>query len=72
MNGVDRPDYSVVYTSPKFKTRRKVVDGKIEELYYETSDTEPSGTALYEVEWVIDDKMENPKDENLYIQTEDG
>lgn len=72
MNGVDRPDYSVIYTSPKFKTKRKVLDGVIRQMYYTVSDETPEDADLYEEEWVIDDKMENYSDINRYIFSETG
>lgn len=71
MSGVDRPDYSVVYTMPKFKTRRKVVDGVITEMYYLLSDQEPSDTIVYDEEWVIDNTIESPAPEQIYLTTED-
>lgn len=71
MSGVDRPDYSVVYTMPKFKTRRKVVDGVITEMYYFLSDQEPSDTTVYDEEWVIDNTIESPTEEQIYLTTED-
>ena len=70
MNGVDRPDYSVIYTSPKFKTKRKVLDGVIRQMYYTVSDETPEDADLYEEEWVIDDNMESYSDVNRYIFTE--
>jgi hypothetical protein len=70
MNGVDRPDYSVIYTSPKFKTKRKVLDGVIRQMYYTVSDETPENADLYEEEWVIDDNMESYSDINRYIFSE--
>lgn len=72
MSGVNRPDYSVVYTTPKFKTKRKVINGVIKECYYTITDEVPSDQDIFSYEWIIDDDMESISDENRYIFTEDG
>lgn len=71
MSGVDRPDYSVVYTAPRFKTRRKVVDGVITEMYYYLSNSAPVEGEVYDEEWIIDNTVESPTDEQKYLTTED-
>lgn len=70
MNGVDRPDYSVVYTAPRFKTRRKIVDGVITEMYYYLSNTAPVEGEMYDEEWIIDNSVTSPTDEQKYLTTE--
>lgn len=70
MSGVDRPDYSVIYTTPKFKTIRKIINGVITDLYYSISDEPPTNGELYDEKWIIDDTSEDIYGQ--YITTENS
>lgn len=72
ISGVNRPDYSVIYTQPKFKTKRKVLNGKFVDMYYLISEVNPEDADLFDMEWVIDDSYETSDYENLYIHTEEN
>jgi hypothetical protein len=49
MSGVNRPDYSVLYTSPKFSTRRY----QNKDYYYkEVSESQVNNDGIFVYDWI--------------------
>lgn len=65
MSGVNRPDYSVLYTSPKFLTRRY----KNKDYYYkEVSESQVNNNGIFVYDWIQD----NEHGQVISIKTQDG
>ena len=59
MNGINRPDYSVLYTEPKFVTYQVIENGvsvtKYKEIYYSEEEVTNNGYSDYTIAYVQDD-----------------